>query len=271
MARKRLYLDNNVYDLIEKQAKAVAVQAALSAADCDLIASETNLIEYWSADDAARRSSLVGSLRAIATKLFDFPFPYVQAGEFLEEVRRVQPAWLSGGSNVVALANHRFGTYDWWDGVLADPAMRPDGWQEHRAFMERVIANSRGTQKGFRQRLGPTKPGRIQLATDDAEILAIVAALADEDWYWRYTTARHWDDALRGGNAGLEGLKRFAEPCLKPGVTALRDYMLFWLRDVDAQTVRHLSIVGLTEFFQLESGISHGNAQDLNHADSSPT
>jgi len=103
----RLYLDNSALSFVGDRAQGSDVRAALNTAGHRVLASETNILELWAIDDAAKRSREVENLLTLASGLFDLPHPYRQAEEFVGELQRLRPEWTAPGSNAAQLAEER--------------------------------------------------------------------------------------------------------------------------------------------------------------------
>jgi len=261
----RVYLDNSAYSLVSERGETKSVRDALDAIGAVVVASQTNIDEFWPIRAEAQRAREIANLTGLATALLELPDTYSQAQEMISEAHRCHPEWLSGRSNAAEL-NERleFNAYEWAT-LNADPTALPADYESHRTFTETVIKSARQTQRGYREKFNDVRRGTFSLGPVDSEFDAVVDALKDEDRYWRYGSARYWEDALGGQNQGVDDLRHFAEPAIQ-ALPYGREFRLFWLRDVKAKGVPYHHITGLTELYQLEHPIGHGNPHDINHS-----
>jgi len=137
---------------------------------------------------------------------------------------------------------------------------------DQRPFMESVIRTANLTQKGYREKLSSVADGTLGLQHVDDEFDAVAQGLTKLDRYWRFQSARYWEDAIKNGNGGLLELARFASPRVSPHLPWGREFMLFWLRDVSTSAVPYHRVAALTQLYQQEHRVTHGNPNDINHA-----
>src|SRR5687768_16415459 len=89
----KLYFDNNIYGLIDESARASDVAEYIRRSGYRVVASSTNVIEFFAAPEAIRVSRLK-TLSAVATEYERFPGSLLETTELLAELRRCHPEWV---------------------------------------------------------------------------------------------------------------------------------------------------------------------------------
>ena len=259
----RLYFDTNIYRYINATSEIKPVLALLSAYDCTLFASSSNLFETYAIACEDERSRELRALVTLADAYDDYPESWLHALELRRAIKRHRPKWLrtvvSKRSIHDHLKNHRA---QWQEAVNGD---RPDpaSYAQYRRDFEGGIRDGHPLHQRLRQELR-TKESGIALNMPGTEPRRII--IDDPEEHWRLESLTAWYGAIEEQRPAARDYRDWLGPYLRPHAFRDHTYQDFWFKDVTPEDVPLNRLLGLIGYYQLTKKLTHGNATDQLHA-----
>ena len=229
----RLYLDTNVYAHAQEQAQGMELAEWLAVGRHQVVLSEVHLAEAIAIHDEHTRNARLRLLAGLPSRQTR-PLAYLQAGEFVNEVRRLRPQWRRlpvGGLAVVSalLDSQRRG----WRMLAREPERLIELTGDYREVHEKSIRGSRAGQKTMRTDLldGHTTVTELVLGGEHIPIRRLDFEDADE--FCRAESCMTWYQALVLHVTTLSELRDYAEPYVDVRTIDTGEFAAFWIDEVD--------------------------------------
>lgn len=261
----RTYFDSNVYRHLAEHTDAGKCRMELRAAGCSIVASTENLLEVYAIPDETKRRDELKVLVEIASGFEKRPVSYLEATQVRLALLRHRPDWRR---SVVfrKTMNRQLADYgaSWKEavgGILPDAG----AYGAYRRDHEAGVATARGLQKTFRQHKLEERRVAVLKRFGD-RIASIEMDLDNPDTFWRVECWLAYDGALVQQHSATRDLSDWIRPFLRANAISSADLFTFWMRDVSPDEVPRARWSGVVSFFQLDSKIGHGHANDQLHA-----
>jgi hypothetical protein len=262
----RLYLDTNVYAHARESGQQEALTRWLTGAGHRVVLSDVLLGEAIAIPDPEFRDARLRFLAQLPWRKTR-ALGYLQAMEFVGEVRRVRPQWRRLPVGDLAMVNKLREAQDkGWRILRRVPERLIDHIGNFRDIEEQAIRGSRVGQKTMRDTLlsGYTLTSELVLGSSHIPVRRL--DLADEDDFCRVESAFAWYAAMVQELLTVSDYRNHAEPYVDPRKLSEADFARFWVDDVDLQRMPRGLATSIVIHAQLSSKIAHGNAADSRHA-----
>ena len=262
----RLYLDTNVYAHAQESCQQVALTRWLSGAGHRVVLSDVLLGEAIAIPDPEVRDSRLRFLAQLPWRKTQ-ALGYLQAMEFVGEVRRVRPQWRRLPVGDMTMVRKLQEAHDKrWRLLKLAPERLVDHIGGFRDVEEQAIRGSRVGQQTMRDDLlsGYTVISELVLGSSHIPVRRL--DLDDEDDFCRVESAFAWYAALVQQLLTVSDYRNNAEPYVDARKMGEADFVAFWIDDIDLQRMPRGLATSIVIHAQLSSKIVHGNAADSRHA-----
>lgn len=262
----RLYLDTNVYAHAQESRQQEALTRWLTGGGHVVVLSDVLLGEAIAISDLETRDSRLRFLAQLPWRKTR-PLGYLQAMEFVGEVRRVRPQWRRLPVGDVTMVRKLQEAQDkGWRLLKRAPEHLIDHIGGFRDIEERAIRGSRVGQQTMRDTLlsGYTVISELVLGSSHIPVRRL--DLDDEDDFCRVESAFAWYAAVVQQLLTVSDYRNNAEPYVDARKMREADFVAFWIDDVDLQRMPRGLATSIVIYAQLSSKLVHGNAADSRHA-----
>jgi hypothetical protein len=262
----RLYLDSNVYSLVERNDATIRVQDWLNSSRHTIVVSFMNLMEATRIHDDSKRIRQVKTITSLGDKHLLTPCHYQEAQEYLRAVRRYRPGWLRlipGDTSHISVIQHRYRRF--FADLRRNPAYIPDEALARAEVLSAEIGQTMDEQKqrrGIEQRIG----SKWTFAGGHQESIAATKDWPEHERFWRAAAMSSWSVSLLSQGERSSDYFDWVGPYIRTSVWEPEDVNRFWLFDVTGDGVPRIRLAGLTSFYQTDFKIKSGNPGDAEHA-----
>ena len=262
----RLYLDTNVYAHAQDLAAGPELCAWLVSSGHEVVLSEVHLAEAIAIPDAVAREARLRLLAALPSRR-SRPLAYVQSAEFVEEVRRLRARWRREPAGDLSHVNALLASYDQgWEQLSRDPAQLIKLTGDYRIVAEQAIRGSRAGQKTLRGDLLDRVTTLTEFCLGAERIPVRRLDLTADDDFCRFESCVTWFQALVLAMPTLAELRDYAAPYIEAGAIGARDFVAFWVDEVDLDRLPRGLATSVVISEQRRAKIEHGNVADARHA-----
>lgn len=267
-----VYFDTNLYKYIVECGEVPFVADMLRKHKLKLLASLSNLTELLANPNEDQMFKEVKSLRAISDFHEEIPQPYLHAKEVLMAISRLRPKWLRPLIDRRQIDYYLKEKRLLWARVRrSDYPVDDPPFLAYRHTAETGISEIRNLQRTIRSELlkgNNLWEMRIQRKSINIDLEQSVVPVDwdDPEIWWRTDCMATWFESLVRLQPALRDYNDFLSPYVDAEKFIGDDYSQFWMKDVKAKWVPRNRLMALAGFYQLKRKITHGNAEDLNHA-----
>jgi hypothetical protein len=263
----RLYLDTNVLAGVEERAEEPALRAWLHDRGHRPVITDVHLVEALAIRDQATRDARLDHLVALRSQgPYPKPVGFLQAEEYVAEVRRQRPGWIEPFPRTDAAQRFLRDARRRWTEARRNRATLAARRARYSAVAEPAIHVMRDAQKEGRalQREGHDAISGFVLGNRLVSLSGPVPT-ADRVATFPLVRIATWYAALYDREDSARDLADYAQPYLRRGIP-VSAFITFWLSDLDARELPRALSGHIVAEEQLNAKIGHGNAQDVNHA-----
>jgi len=267
----RLYLDSSVIAFIADHQAAKRASLEFERQGWTGTTSYTALIEAARAPykEWVQRQKVFAS---VVSELLHPPGDYLEAQEFLDEVRRLRPDWLKTQASTVEAKQLLRKQKEIFRKAQSQQDFDPkELLPSFLRVFEPAVSVNRKTQKELRSLI--LSSGKDNISIDLVDEISgsnlttyLRANTSFPERFGRIASLMTWRNAL-AGESSLRDLRDWTSHWLNKKLDLnSEDFIKFWLREVDWLAMPIHRAAYSTSYFQLDYKISHGNAADVEHS-----